>query len=596
MAAALSFRSSNLAPHRRFHAITEPSSITVPTSHALAPHNRRSAQASAKLTEEGGIDAPSMSVPCHVNPPESSSVQPCESLPVVVKAASPPRRNREKWIKNSDLKSGRWMKKAGLDSHNSTGWANAAADDSWGGNPGIGIKDRGYSLMDYDGSWAPAPEDWDTRPVFGDDQGAELVNDWLKSIDRGPKLLNKAFIRDRRSANFHANITTSGGLIKKYHFAPTTDAEEMMGDIVPRVWIPKSIEALNDLQSFWQYHMSTSPTPLDDVDLIGVKPWWEAYPSPTAAFHLPLLQPAHKGIDVTDENPQQRRDRTQDAGSDAAVKRWRNRRAARRGAKRRSESSTRRPQEQHENEKTERFDSALAEEAVAESDPVDLSLIPKVNLYIRAAQTSDVAQITDLYNWYVTNSICVPECRNVSSLHMGDRLRNINSVRLPFLVACQHGSARKKGRGRGLAVPDKVIGIAYADDYNDFAGMYRFTAEVELYVHPDFLTKGVGKCLMDKLLGILDEGYFERGGYDMDDQLGLGAQRTLSKLIVHVPYNEQEGTKKWLGPWLESWGFEQKGDIDDIGIKLEKSMNLAIYAKKTGYTVNPLRPPVGMII
>lgn len=545
---------SIVPPHRRVQQITGSSTITK-SQLALAPHNRHSTNKSAHLTEKGAVDLPNMPTDRTCNPAQTVEHGPQRQRQKGrAEVTFPQRRKNDKWIKNSDLKKA---------TKPPTGWDDNAPE----GGSVKGANTQGYSLMDYDGSWAPPPEDWDTRPGFGDEKAGELIAGWLEKTDTDPRSVLKAFTHDAQSKNFYAEARASNGSTKRYHFVSTNDTDDIIGEIVPRSWIPRNIEALNDLQSFWQYHINTTPTPDNELDLVGAKPWWEMYPSPNAAFHHPPQEPVHKGIDITDENFKQRRDRQQDAGSNAAVARWLTRRANQRRAKqrspRRSLGSDPKP-----------VDSFLEEDSVPEHRR---PLVPKVNLSIRSAQVSDMAQITELYNWHVSNGVCVPECHPVATTHMLDRLRCIKVVSLPFIVAYLPDSTVEKIKGKALGGSGKIIGIAYADDYNDMRGMYRFTAEVEMYVHHEYRQKGVARCLMDKLLHIVAEGYMPRGGYNVtDEDLGLGAQRTLSKLIMNVSYNEQDGTKKRLGPCLESFDFEQKGDVDDIGHKLGKRQEIRL--------------------
>ena len=113
-----------------------------------------------------------------------------------------------------------------------------------------------------------------------------------------------------------------------------------------------------------------------------------------------------------------------------------------------------------------------------------------------------------------------------------------------------------------------------ADDYNDMQGIYRFTAEIEVYVDKEYYMKGVAKCLLDKLIGMLDPEYIEKGGYEVvgDDLDGSGPSRRISNIIVNLPYDtgkteRLEWMEKWMGNWL---GFEKVGDLKGIGLKEDK--------------------------
>jgi hypothetical protein len=159
---------------------------------------------------------------------------------------------------------------------------------------------------------------------------------------------------------------------------------------------------------------------------------------------------------------------------------------------------------------------------------------------------------------------------------MEQRYHDIIRNKLPFLVACQRGEVikgrRKKHAGDDpLILPDTIVGFATADDYNDILGMYRFTAEVEVYVDKEHYMKCIGKCLLDKLMGMLDPEYIERGGYDTEGEEleGVGPSRLIQNIIVNLPYDADKPTRlEWVGKWLTNWiGFEQAGDLKKVGLK-----------------------------
>jgi hypothetical protein len=157
---------------------------------------------------------------------------------------------------------------------------------------------------------------------------------------------------------------------------------------------------------------------------------------------------------------------------------------------------------------------------------------------------------------------------------------------MPYLVACEKGGVIKarannnkkskrnmRGGDEDIVLPDVVIGFAFADDFNDLKGMYRFTAEMEVYVHTDYYMKGVGKCLLDKLMGLLDSHYLERGGYEVvgEDMDGTGQARVVKNIVVHLSYDKPEKLE-WIGKWLEGWlQFRRVGVLDGIGTKNGKA-------------------------
>jgi hypothetical protein len=67
-----------------------------------------------------------------------------------------------------------------------------------------------------------------------------------------------------------------------------------------------------------------------------------------------------------------------------------------------------------------------------------------------------------------------------------------------------------------------------------------------------------------------DKEYIERGGYDIDEQLGLGTQRLVSRIFVNFLNLEGEKSRERANPYLESWDFEQQATTKRVGYKLDK--------------------------
>lgn len=101
---------------------------------------------------------------------------------------------------------------------------------------------------------------------------------------------------------------------------------------------------------------------------------------------------------------------------------------------------------------------------------------------------------------------------------------------------------------------------------------YRFTAEMEVYTDSSHYMKNIGKCLVDKLMGLLDPDYIERAGYDIEGEEvdGIGAQRVIENVIVNLPYHRPEHLE-WMSRWLTEWlGFQRTGHLVGVGKKDEK--------------------------
>lgn len=116
------------------------------------------------------------------------------------------------------------------------------------------------------------------------------------------------------------------------------------------------------------------------------------------------------------------------------------------------------------------------------------------------------------------------------------------------------------------------------------------TVEVELFVDPAFVRYGVGRCLLDKIIHVLDSGYNACGGYEfITDSMGYsaGGRRSVACIIIHVPYSRQTTKElEWTKEWLEGFGFEQSGDLKDIGRKQSQAVSLATFSRQTMVTVD----------
>lgn len=451
----------------------------------------------------------------------------------------------------------------------------AGAASGWDNATSQGQTATEYSLVNYDGNWAPAPENWDSRPAFRDHQSTANIDTWRANIQVEPRPL-ESISRDKDTTNFYQDIPDLDGSLKRYHFACSSGSDHAMGDIVPQYWKFTDIENQSLLSAFWQEHLKAPPTPCDESDLTDFIPWWDSYLSHTACFQLPLHQPEHRGISVSDESPQDKQMREMDRGSQNAVERLQFKYKSRRDRARPGNKEAKEKSDRCSNQDPQKWVVATPEEPAYDHVP-DTSIVPKASISVRRAQPGDISQITDIYNHYVENSMRVPECSPILPNHMLDRLRSINRVGHLFIIACLPGGSTGKGaaktpgnRSKTLAVPntDHVVGVAYSDDFNSPSSMYRFVAEVEIYTHPDFTRKHIASCLLDKLVSIFDPSYISRGGYEVsDDELGLAGQRLVGCLWINFPYVPDDGEKEWATKWLEAIGFEQSGDHKQVAVK-----------------------------
>ncbi len=93
---------------------------------------------------------------------------------------------------------------------------------------------------------------------------------------------------------------------------------------------------------------------------------------------------------------------------------------------------------------------------------------------IRDAQEKDFEAITEIYNYYIRNTVITFEELEIDSVEISKRIQRIVSDKLCWLVVEEAG---------------RILGYAYAAKWKERAA-YRHTAEVSVYL--DHTTKGNG--------------------------------------------------------------------------------------------------------
>lgn len=479
----------------------------------------------------------------------------------------------------------------------------ARADGGFGGS---GKKrannEAGWDLTDWQGKWAPAPCDWDSRPAFRADQSEAQIWQWLgctESALRMSKLEPGADVQEalqeRRAAPALDALSTVDGIT--YTFAEPEDRKKgviylPMGDIIPHHWLPETW-GRQPPQLFWQEILkSTAPAPEDPEDLVGVRPWWELVVR--GGNFLPGIEaPKIEGIDPS-ETKEERLKRESDFGSDQH--------AENRIRFERAKMHNRQDHQKRKNEKAKKVTAAKVANLCV--SPEQLSKVSTdIKLSIRHATPGDMREIRDLYNYYVDFTCVAPETARVSTGDMTEKHREILQKRLPYLVAYEKGKVQKARRKHqeDIVLPNKILGFAFANDlYGPIGNVFRYTVEVELYVHRDSLMRGVAKCLMDKLLALLDPDYMERGGYGVSDEdLETGTARP-SRLVKNILINfyfesSRPQRLEWVSRFLRNFaGFEQVGYMKDIGSK-RVPVSHVIFQRSTGALLEHDKAPNVML-
>jgi len=157
---------------------------------------------------------------------------------------------------------------------------------------------------------------------------------------------------------------------------------------------------------------------------------------------------------------------------------------------------------------------------------------------IRAVQVSDAQAITDIYNYYIADTIITFEEQTINAEDMAERINKLLSADLPWLVV-------ENNTGQ-------VIGYAYAAKWRERFS-YRFSVEVTAYLSPEYGGQGLGSQLYQVLFETLKNNGIHSviGGITLPNQASIALHEKFNmKKVAH--FNEV-GLKfdQWLdvGYW-----------------------------------------------
>ncbi|KAL1999703.1 hypothetical protein VTN02DRAFT_4144 [Thermoascus thermophilus] len=223
----------------------------------------------------------------------------------------------------------------------------------------------------------------------------------------------------------------------------------------------------------------------------------------------------------------------------------------------------------------------------AQNPPQPNPNLPKANIYLRPAEVGDIPELIELCNWYILHGTQSVDLDLFNQADMRQRIDDSKRESLPFIVAAE----RRNGPfSRAGDQPERILGYALATDFMGERTTGRYTAELEVFVHPQKKRQGIGRCLMDKLLEVCDPMYIPKRGYYFDSSLEerrgyySGGRRKLDRLIFTLCYPEDNPTeyqrvKEWLG---EKYQFEEQGLLKGVGQKFDKFLNISYLVRNTG--------------
>lgn len=148
---------------------------------------------------------------------------------------------------------------------------------------------------------------------------------------------------------------------------------------------------------------------------------------------------------------------------------------------------------------------------------------------IRSSRETDISAVTKIYAHYVLNSAATFETVPPDEIEMAQRRQDVLKQNLPYVVA---------------EIDSTVVAYTYAVPYRPRAA-YRFTVEDSVYVHPNYLGKGIGRLLLAALID--------------------GCEKASCRQMIAVIGGQDNAASVRLH---ESLGFRRVGVLQSVGFKL----------------------------
>jgi phosphinothricin acetyltransferase len=155
---------------------------------------------------------------------------------------------------------------------------------------------------------------------------------------------------------------------------------------------------------------------------------------------------------------------------------------------------------------------------------------------LRPVVPEDAPGIADIYNHYIRNTVITFEEEPVSPGAMAKRIAEV-IPRYPWFVWEEGG---------------ELAGYAYAHGWHERAA-YRFAVEDSIYLKPGWERRGIGRRLLERLIG------------------------DLRRQKVHVVMSAITVPNPASVGLHESLGFKKTGQINEIGFKLGKWLDVGYW-------------------
>ncbi|OMP32821.1 arsinothricin resistance N-acetyltransferase ArsN1 family B [Mangrovimonas sp. DI 80] len=155
---------------------------------------------------------------------------------------------------------------------------------------------------------------------------------------------------------------------------------------------------------------------------------------------------------------------------------------------------------------------------------------------VRNVEMSDAEEISNIYNYYIKNTVITFEETPITKEEMAERIKT-NSAQYPWIVYEEN---------------NEILGYAYAMAWKSRSA-YRYTVESTVYLRYDQHGKGLGTQLYKSLINQLKKQKFHAviGGIALPNDLSIALHEKL--------------------------GFEKIAQFKEVGYKFEKWIDVGYW-------------------
>ncbi len=150
-------------------------------------------------------------------------------------------------------------------------------------------------------------------------------------------------------------------------------------------------------------------------------------------------------------------------------------------------------------------------------------------------KSEDLEEVTDIYNYYVISSASTFDNEIQETEKIKHKFEKLLSQKMPIIIA---------------KIDKKVVGYAYASPYRQRWG-YRYSVEDSIFVHKDYIRKGIGESLLQELIKKVKVLGFKQIVAIIGDSTNIASIKLHRKLGFQI-VGKMPGIGKKFNKWLDN--------------------------------------------